>query len=44
MRVFYGLAGCVLLGTPFLFGITGSVRWIMLAVGVLAVLEGAVGW
>ena len=44
LRIGFGLAGCALTAGPFLFGITGSLRWVLVAVGIVALLEGAVGW
>lgn len=43
-RVFYVLAGVGLLCLPFVFGLVGATRWIMIAIGILALLEGTVGW
>ncbi len=43
-RAGFGLAGCALIAAPFLFDVTGTLRWVLLAVGVMALLEGAIGW
>ena len=44
MRGFYIAAGIALLSVPFLLGLTGWPKWIMLLMGIPALIEGLAGW
>ena len=44
IRGFYVVVGVALLAGPFALGLTGWTRWVMIVVGVPALVEGLVGW
>lgn len=44
VRIFYTVAGVALIAVPFVLALEGVWRWLLPLVGIVAIVEGLVGW
>jgi len=44
VRALYIISGIALVALPWVVTIEGWLRWVVLVMGLLALIEGAIGW